>query len=147
NYTSAGIKPVKGIFSVLVGTLMENTKLPIAKWLGGIWLVINHKKGISSCQLARDLGIGQKAAWFLLHRVREMVKDKAPELLEGVVMVDESHVGGKFKNMPKTKRAKHIEAGISNKTPVMGMVQREGKAKLIVIGNDSLKDKVRQNVS
>ena len=134
-------------FSVTVGTLMENTKLPLAKWFAAIWLITNHKKGISSCQLARDLGIRQKAAWFLLHRVRQMVMDKAPDLLENVVAVDEAHVGGKFANMQKTKRAKHLEAGTSNKTPIMGMIEKNGKAKLFVIGETSYKDMVRQNVS
>src|SRR5689334_12714887 len=78
----------KARFSVTVGTMMENTKIPLAKWFAAVWLITNHKKGISSCQLARDLGIGQKAAWFLNHRIREMVIDKAPELLENVVAVD-----------------------------------------------------------
>lgn len=137
----------KANFSVTVGTMMENTKLPLCKWFAAIWLITNHKKGISSCQLARDLGIGQKAAWFLNHRIREMVTDKAPQLLQDHVMVDESHVGGKFINMHKTKRARHLEAGISNKTPVMGMVQQDGKARLFVIGNAPFKYHVRQNVA
>ncbi len=136
----------KARFSVMVGSLMENTKLPLCKWFAAIWLVTGHKKGISSCQLARDLGIGQKAAWFLLHRIREMVTDKAPELLNNVVAVDEAHVGGRWANMNKTKRTALHEAGIDNKTAVMGLVQQDGKAKLSVIGNDTLKDKVRQNV-
>lgn len=68
-------------FTFTNGTMMENTKLALAKWFAAIWLITAHKKGISSCQLARDLGIGQKAAWFLNHRIREMVIDKAPELL------------------------------------------------------------------
>ncbi len=136
----------KTSFSVVVGTLMENTKLPLCKWFAAIWLVTNHRKGISSCQLARDLGIGQKAAWFLLHRVREMVRDKAYELLEDVVMIDEAHIGGKWKNMPKTKRTKMHEENVSNKIPVMGMVQKDGKAKLFPIGNHFLKDRVRQHV-
>src|SRR5437868_2639263 len=92
-------KDCKMNFSVTVGTLMENTKLPLAKWFAAIWLVTNHKKGISSCQLARDLGIGQKAAWFVLHRVREMVMEKEPALLDNVVAVDEAHVGGDRKSV------------------------------------------------
>ena len=68
---------------------MENTKLPLCKWFAAIWLITAHKKGISSCQLARDLGIGQKAAWFLNHRIREMVTEQAPELLQDIVSIDD----------------------------------------------------------
>ncbi len=144
-YTCREVK-CKARFSVTVGTMMENTKLPLAKWFGAIWLITAHKKGISSCQLARDLGIGQKAAWFLNHRIREMVIDKAPELLEDIVSIDETFVGGKWKNMRKTKRARVQAAGIETKTPVMGMMQREGKVKLTIIGKNSFKDIVRKNV-
>src|SRR2546430_6348612 len=100
-------------FSVTLGTMMENTKLPLAKWFAAIWLITNHKKGISSCQLARDLGIGQKAAWFVLHRVREMVMEKEPTLLDNVVAVDEAHGGGRFANMHKTRRKKFLDSGRS----------------------------------
>jgi len=141
------VQKCKSRFSVTVGTIMESTKLPLAKWFAAIWLITAHKKGISSCQLARDLGIGQKAAWFMNHRIREMVREQAPEKLQDVVAVDEAHVGGRWANMNKTKRTALKEAGKDNKTAVMGMVQKDGKARLMVIGNDSLKDKVRQNVS
>lgn len=137
----------KARFSATVGTMMENTKLPLCKWFAAIWLITGHKKGISSCQLARDLGIGQKAAWFLNHRIRAMVTEQAPELLDDVVAVDEAHIGGRWANMKKTKRTMLHEAGKDNKTSIMGMVQKEGKAKLSVIGRDTLKEKVRKNVS
>jgi hypothetical protein len=137
----------KSKFTVTVGTLMENTKIPLCKWFMAIWLITNHKKGISSCQLARDLGIGQKAAWFLNHRIRQMVTEKAPELLNDLVAVDEAHIGGRWANMNKTKRTQLHAAGIDNKTTIMGMVQKEGKAKLFVIGNSTLKQRVRQHVN
>jgi hypothetical protein len=137
----------RGQFSVTVGTLMENTKLPLCKWFAAIWLITAHKKGISSYQLARDLGIGQKAAWFLNHRIRAMVVEKAPELLQNVVSVDETYVGGKVGNMSKSKRKKINESGVSNKVPVMGIIEKDGKARMLVIGNDSFKDVVRKNVS
>ena len=136
----------KSRFSVTVGTMMENTKLPLCKWYAAIWLITAHKKGISSCQLARDLGIGQKAAWFLNHRIREMVIDKAPELLKDIVSVDETFVGGKWANMRKSKRALVRETGKETKTPVMGLMEREGRVKLTVIGRDDLKYLVRKNV-
>lgn len=80
HYTCRGTD-CKARFTVTVGTMMENTKLPLAKWFAAIWLITAHKKGISSCQLARDLGIGQKAAWFLNHRIRQMVTEQAAHKL------------------------------------------------------------------
>jgi len=76
-----------------------------------MWLITNHKKGISSCQLARDLGIGQKAAWFLNHRIRQMVTDKAPDLLQDHVMIDESHIveGGQICQRPKEQHYMKLE--------------------------------------
>ncbi|MFN8290758.1 MAG: IS1595 family transposase [Chitinophagaceae bacterium] len=145
HYTCREMK-CRSRFTVTVGTMMENTKLPLAKWFAAIWLITAHKKGISSCQLARDLGIGQKAAWFLNHRIREMVADKAPELLQDVVSADECYVGGRWANMNKTKRTKLKQSGQDNKTAVMGMAEREGKARLTVIGKDSFKDVIRKNV-
>ncbi len=136
----------KSKFTVTVGTMMENTKLPLAKWYAAIWLITAHKKGISSCQLARDLGIGQKAAWFLNHRIREMVTEKAPELLQDIVSVDETFVGGKITNMKKTKRKYYKDIGKDNKIPVMGLMEREGKVRLEVIGYNDLKYMVRKNV-
>jgi transposase-like protein len=137
----------KARFSVTVGTMMENTKLSLQKWFAAIWLITNHKKGISSCQLARDLGIGQKAAWFLNHRIREMVADKSPELLDHIVEVDETYVGGKWANMKKTKRKEVQEKNIDTKTAVMGMLQRDGKVKMTIIGNDTFKDVARKHIS
>lgn len=133
-------------FSVTVGTVFEGTKLPLAKWFAGIYFVINRKKGISSYQVARDLGIGQKAAWFMLCRIREMLKNKSVELLDNIVEVDETYVGGKWENMCKDKRAKLRAAGRDTKTPVMGLLERDGKTRLRVIGKETFKDLVRQHV-
>jgi hypothetical protein len=105
-----------------------------------------HKKGISSYQLARDLGVTQKTGWFLLHRIRLIMGEPNPEPLEYLVEVDETYVGGKFENMNRGRRKKWQESGKDNKVPVMGLVQRDGKAKLKVIGNDSFKDVIRKNV-
>jgi hypothetical protein len=107
---------------------------------------IKRRKGISACQFARDLGIEQKAAWFLNHRIKEMVREKAPELLKDVVSCDETYVGGKWANMNKTKRTKMQEGGTDNKIPVMGLMEHGGKVRLTVIGKSSFKDVVRQNV-
>ena len=94
-------------FSALVDTIFENTKLPLRIWFGAIYLCANHKKGISSLQLGRDLGIHQKSAWYMLHRIRETMKEiqVIPLGGEGVVVeCDNTVVGGKVKNMSNKKR-------------------------------------------
>lgn len=134
-------------FSITKGTLLEATKLPLGKWFTAIWLVSAHKKGISSHQLGRDFGIGQKAAWFVLCRIREILRAKSFEKLDNIVEVDETYVGGKFENMHRGRRKKWQDAGRDNKVPVMGMIERDGKARLKVIGKETFKDMVRQNVN
>lgn len=133
-------------FTVLKGTIYENTKIALSTWFAAIYLCTAHKKGISSCQLARDLGVTQKTAWFILHRIRLIMGDPRPVPLEYLVEVDETYVGGKFENMNRGRRKKWQESGKDNKTPVMGLVQRDGKAKLKVIGKDSFKEVIRKHV-
>lgn len=87
-------------FTVKVGTIFENSKIPFRLWFAAIYLCTNRKKGVSSVQLAVDLGITQKSAWFMLHRIREMLRDKAPHMIGGgekPVEIDETYVGGKEK--------------------------------------------------
>jgi len=115
-------------FSVTVGTIFEDTKIPLQKWFIGIYLACNHKKGISSLQLSKDLDITQKSAWFLLHRVREMLRDIAPQLLANMVEVDETYVGGKERNKHKSKRIEGTQGrSIENKTVMFGLLEREGR--------------------
>lgn len=140
-------KSCKKDFSVTVGTIFENSKVKLSTWLAAIYLLTGHKKGISSHQLARDLGVTQKTAWFINHRVRLIMNDPKPPKLENIVEVDETYVGGKFDNMNRARRKKWQESGIDNKTAVMGLLERDGKAILKVIGNKTLKEVVRKNVS
>lgn len=115
-------------FTVITGTIFENTKISLRYWFGAIYLATNHKKGISSLQLSRDLNVTQKTAWFILHRVREMLTDNAPEMLTGTVEVDETYVGGKKANKhQKVRKALKEGRGMINKTPVIAMLQRDGK--------------------
>lgn len=107
-------------FTVLMGTIFEDTKVPLRKWFIAIYLFTSHKKGVSSCQLAKDLGITQKSAWHLLHRIRFAFGIHEPEVLEGEVEADETYVGGKMKG---GKRGR----GSENKTPVIGLVERNGR--------------------
>ncbi len=133
-------------FSVTKGTFFEATKLPLQKWLIAMYLLTAHKKGISSHQLARDLGIGQKAAWFVLCRLRAVLTSKSVEMLDNIVEVDETYVGGQFANMSRGRRKRWQESGKDNKVAVMGLVEREGNSRFTVIGQSNFKDIIRQNV-
>lgn len=139
-------------FTVTVGTIYENSKIPLRTWFAAVYLITAHKKGISSHQLSRDLSITQKTAWFLLHRIRIMLGDEAPELLNNVVEIDESYLGGKYKNMHKSIRNKAHAENVShadNKTTVVGLLERDNKVKTTILKKkeQTLKDMVRENVS
>lgn len=117
-------------FTAKVGTIYENSKIPLRTWFASVYLCTAHKKGISSCQLARDLGVTQKTAWFVLHRIREMLREKAPLMLRNSVQIDETYVGGKEGNKHANKRAKKTAAfgrAMDIKTPVFGIVETGGK--------------------
>lgn len=125
-------------FSLKKGTIMEKSPLPITKWVPAIWLIVNNKNGISSCELARALGVIQQTAWFMLHRIREAVSNGSLVKLSGTVEMDETFVGGLSKNMHKDKRQEKIKntGGKSgNKTAVFGIVERGGEVRAKVIPN------------
>ncbi len=96
-------------FSVKVGTIFEDSPLPLGKWLTASWLIANGKNGVSSYEIARDLKVTQKSAWFMLHRIREAMQDeKTGGLLGGQVEVDETFSGGKPRNMHSDERVVKI---------------------------------------
>ena len=113
-------------FSVTVGTIFENTKLPLQVWFAAIYLACNSSKGISSLQLSRNLGITQKSAWFVLCRIREMLKENAPAMLAGPVEIDEAYIGGAEANKHKNKRIENAKGG-AGKSAVLGILQRGGR--------------------
>jgi len=141
-------KECKKDFTVTVGTIFENSKVKLSVWMASIYLVTAHKKGISSLQLSRNLGITQKTAWFVLHRIRLLMGESDPDVaMDNVVEIDETYVGGKFENMNRKKLHEHRESGKDNKIAVMGLLERDGKAKLTVIGKNTFKEIIRQNVA
>lgn len=115
-------------YSVLIGTIMESTKLPLPKWFLAMFLIINAKKGISSLQLARDLGVNKNTAWYLQKRIRQAMNEE-DQILKGLVEADETYIGGSLTNKHeklKEKRAYH-QSGMEHKIPVLGMIERKGK--------------------
>lgn len=131
-------------FSVTVGTIYENSKVPLHKWYLATYILTNHSKGISSLQLAGWLGVTQKTAWFLNHRIREMLKENQPELLSGSVESDEAYVGGSVTNWSNKKRKEYLEGGktwYENKTMVIGVVERE-KYSIVERPHKVIKDRI-----
>ncbi len=119
-------------FTVISGTIFENTKIGLRTWFAAMYLCTAHKKGISSLQLSRDLHLTQKTAWFVLHRIREMLNDNAPELLDGTIEVDEAYVGGKNINRHENKKYSGSQGG-ADKTPVVGVLERGGNVVTYVV--------------
>lgn len=123
-------------YTVTVGTVFENTNIPLSTWFAAVYLSASHKKGISSLQLSRDLGITQKTAWFMLHRIRKAFTTNAPFMLQDVVEADETFVGGKNKNRHANKKVEQSQGrSYKDKTPVLGLLQRGGGVKTFVVPN------------
>jgi transposase-like protein len=121
-------------FSVKVGSLAEDSAIGLDKWLTALWLLTNCKNGISSCEVARDLNVTQKTAWFMLHRIRLAMQDENFGKLGGEVEVDETFIGGKARNMHLDVKQRRITGtGGRDKTAVMGILERGGYVRAQVV--------------
>ena len=119
-------------FSVKVGTVMEDSPIPLTKWLPAMWMLANCKNGISSYELHRALKVTQKTAWFMLQRIRLAMQDDTPEKLSGQAEADETLIGGKAQFMHESRKERTLQGGrgSAGKTIVMGLLERgRGKKK------------------
>jgi transposase-like protein len=123
-------------FSLKVGTIFEDSPIPLEKWLPTLWLIVNCKNGVSSYEVARGIGVTQKSAWFMLHRLRLAMQTGSIMKLQGEVEVDETLIGGKSGNMHKDNREQKIHGtGGADKTAVMGFRERGGVVRAEVVPN------------
>jgi transposase-like protein len=121
-------------FTVRTGTIFERSHIPLHKWIYTMYLLVTARKGVSSLQLSKEIGITQKSAWFMLHRLREACGENF-EKLAGIVEVDETYIGGLSKNMHKHKREKAITGGgVKDKTAILAMRERGGRTIAMPIG-------------
>ncbi|MBZ5706509.1 MAG: IS1595 family transposase [Acidobacteriia bacterium] len=141
-------------FSIKVGTVMEDSAIPLDKWLMAMWLVTNCKNGISSYEIARDVKVTQKSAWFMLHRIRLAMQDEHfGSKLGGEVEADETFIGGKARNMHKSVHQRRITGSgqsFRDKTIVMGILERGGHVRTQVIPDrqkETLQPIVKQHVA
>jgi len=118
-------KTCKRIYTAKTGSIFESSNLPLIKWLLAMYLIM-HKKGISSVQLSKDIGVTQKTAWFLLHRIRTTLNINQSDEISGTIQVDETFVGGKNKNRHADKRVKYSQGrSFKDKVPVVGMLRQQ----------------------
>jgi transposase-like protein len=141
-------------FSAKVGTIFEDSPLGLEKWLPAVWIITNSKNGVSSCELARSLGVTQPTAWFMLHRIRLAMQSGSLMKLGGKggaeIEADETFIGGKARNMHLNVKARRITGtGTKDKVAVMGILERGGEVRTVVVSSrrkPALQAEVRKHV-
>ena len=141
-------KSCKKEFSVKVGTIFEKSPIGLDKWLPAVWMIANAKNGISSCEIARALGVTQKSAWFMLHRIRAAMQTGTFEKLNGEIEADETYIGGKAENMHKWKReAMGVQGrGTVGKAIVFGLLERNAGDKTSKVKTKVVKSTKKKNL-
>src|ERR1039457_6496359 len=125
-------------FTVRTGTIFERSHVPLHKWVYAMYLVVTARKGISSMQMAKEIGITQKSAWFVLHRLREACNNDTSKL-SGLVEIDETFVGGKESNKHESRKLK-AGRGPVGKTPILGMRERGGRTLAMTIESPDMQE-------
>lgn len=130
-------------FSIRVGSIFEDSKIPLRKWLAAIWLITSHRKGIASTQIARDLGVTQKTGWFMLHRLRHAARTRSfNRPMKGTVEVDEGYFGGKDGNRHREKRGRQVKKQLA-----VGLLERGGELRVFPVKSTSeMRQAVIENV-
>ncbi len=143
-------KHPKRQFSAKIGSVFEDSPIGLDKWFTAIWLIANCKNGVSSCEIARDLGVTQKTAWFMMHRIRLAMNTGSFEKLSGEVEADETFIGGLARFMHNNKKAKITGTGGAGKAVVMGLVDRKTRQVRVVhvpnVQRDTLQTQVKKYV-
>lgn len=137
-------------FSIKTGSVMEDSPIGLDKWLSALWMIVNMKNGVSSYELHRSLGITQKSAWFLSHRLRLAMQAGTFKKLCGEVEVDETYIGGNARFMHKSRKLEKIHGtGGNTKVAVMGLLERHGEVRTRVIrepNRETLRAEIRKHV-
>ena len=142
----------KPTFTLKTGTIFEDSPIPLEKWLRAVWLIVNCKNGISSYEIHRGLGVTQKTAWFMLHRIRLAMQTGSFVKMGGPgteVEVDETLIGGKARNMHKDKKTRMRQGSHYGKAALQGLLARHGEGRAVVLGrahHKTLVDNVRAHI-
>jgi transposase-like protein len=129
-------------FTLKTGTIFEDSPLGLDKWLPTVWMIANCKNGVSSHEIARAIGVTQKTAWFMLHRIRLAMQDEDGGKVGGMIEVDETYIGGRARNMHASRKSRALsgrKGGLAGKVAVMGLLDRHGadgssKVRTVVLG-------------
>lgn len=138
-------------FSVKVGTIFEDSPIKLDTWLCAIWMIVNAKNGVSSYEVARSLGVTQKTAWFMMHRIRLALQSGSLDKLSGEVEMDETFIGGRARHMHKDDKERKVKGRSRyGKIVVFGMLERKGRVKARVIQDTTgaeLHGEIREHVA